>query len=133
MKFTIKHTCGHEREIVLFGKMTERLKKVEYLETLECPDCINAKRLEDAKNSELPMLVGSEKQIVWAHDIRKKTVELIESLKKKLEAHKDKPVVKKAFESFDKLLSSTDAKFWIDNRDELDTERCIAEFVEKMD
>jgi hypothetical protein len=55
----------------------------------------------------LPSLVGSEKQIKWASDVRENHVSALEKLGG---VHPDAKVFS------DALLSHTQAKFWIDNR-----------------
>ena len=48
-KYNIKYACGHrEHEIVLFGKHTERDRKIEWYENnVVCPACYKAERADD--------------------------------------------------------------------------------------
>jgi hypothetical protein len=49
-KYTINHTCGHSREVQLFGKNIERERKIEWMESQKCPKCWGEKkRAEEAK------------------------------------------------------------------------------------
>lgn len=82
-KYQITYSCGHEGEIQLFGKMSERDRKIAWLEREGlCPECYKAKKAAEreeaakkaqsaAKDMGLPCLSGSEKQIAWAETIRK--------------------------------------------------------------
>lgn len=53
-KYTINHTCGHSREIQLFGKSAERERKIEWMESQECPQCWGAKKRE--AEAKLPIM-----------------------------------------------------------------------------
>lgn len=40
MKYDIKFSCGHEHQIELFGKTSDRERKIAYFENFGvCPDC----------------------------------------------------------------------------------------------
>lgn len=78
-KYTVTHTCGHEREYQLYGKHTERDRKIEWLSGQECPECRRKAEEEVAKKEAdelgLPELEGSEKQVKWANTIRAKFIQ----------------------------------------------------------
>lgn len=38
-KYYVKHTCGHEVQVDLFGKTADRENKIDWLETTLCPEC----------------------------------------------------------------------------------------------
>jgi hypothetical protein len=128
-KYTVSHSCGHEVVHQLFGKHTDRDRKIEWLESVPCLDC---KRREDeeslaaanaeaaASNAEdgLPSLTGTEKQIAWAESIRKellercaKGIETIEANKAKVNsdpeeyAHVIDRLNQDGFSSFDEFVS----------------------------
>ena len=80
-KYYVTHTCGHEEEYQLYGKHTERYRKIEWLSGQECPECRRKaeeccrKAEEEVARKEadelgLPELEGSEKQVKWANVIR---------------------------------------------------------------
>lgn len=47
--YTINHTCGHNREVQLYGKNIERENKIKWMESKECPKCWGEKkRAEEA-------------------------------------------------------------------------------------
>lgn len=49
-KYTISHACGHSREIQLYGKGSDRERKIGWLEGQDCPQCwAAAKRESEAK------------------------------------------------------------------------------------
>ena len=86
-KYQITYSCGHEGEIQLFGKMTERDRKIKWLESEGlCPECYKAKQAaereeasakahEAAKDMGLPALKGSERQVAWAETIRQSALD----------------------------------------------------------
>ena len=141
--YTINHTCGHSVEIQLFGKMEDRYRRIEWLETQECEECKRAKAnaaaaaAKDARG--LADLTGSEKQIAWANTIREgaykaldllapfasedKLMVLMDGFENKMDdkvkaqwiASVEK--VKPLFDGWKaKMDAHTDAKWWIDNR-----------------
>ena len=85
-KYQITYSCGHEATIQLFGKESDRQRKIEWLESEGlCPDCYkakiakehaeaSAKAYEAAKGMGMPELEGSEKQIAWEETIRQKAL-----------------------------------------------------------
>ena len=85
-KYQIKHACGHWETVELFGKRADREWNIERLEGRLCDECYNAQRKEkaDARNAELalPGLLGSEKQVAWANDLREKLVTQMTNLRK---------------------------------------------------
>lgn len=76
-KVTITYACGHEGTIELFGRSADRERKAAWLASDVCPDCAAKARAEkaaqiaaEAEADGLPKLTGSEKQIVWAEQLR---------------------------------------------------------------
>ncbi len=87
-----------------------------------CSDCYKKeqeeKRQQAMEEAGLPEITGSEKQIAWAEKIRFEKYESLQPLPK---------MTPKGIEAYDRLFSTTEAKFWIDNRN------CIArELIVKM-
>ena len=108
---TINHSCGHVTSVQLYGKMTEREKRVSWLETTLCPDCYKAEKekeraielelaKEKAEKESLPELKGSEKQIAWAESIRRTAIDKIGQKESTIE----------------KCKTENLAKWFIDNR-----------------
>lgn len=112
--------CKKEFRVQLYGKVKDREWRAEHWTWL-CDECKAKKREEEAKKAieksnemKLPELVGSEKQVKWALQIR---VKAIEEMEKQLEAVNDpqtKFLMKLGFE--DILKNETKASWWIDNR-----------------
>ena len=77
-KYEIKHICGHVETVELQGSSESRQKKIAELESQICDDCYNAKKEVEfvAKApkflnvNELPALVGTERQVAWAENLR---------------------------------------------------------------
>lgn len=113
-KYEINHTCGHTETVQLYGNHTERERKIEWLESQECPACRRKKELEEAEkiNSglELPELEGSEKQIAWATTIRAKIVQFIKD-------HTTPETIKDS-QAFKTLQEIRSAHYFIEHRDE---------------
>lgn len=97
--YDITHTCGHDERIELFGKTSERERRIEWLQERPCTECWKKERAAEAearKNKEAAMIVeklgndaadavnalsnatctleGSAKQVAWAEDIRTKCI-----------------------------------------------------------
>ena len=81
-KYNITFSCGHTATISLFGKESDRQRKIAwYEENGICPECYKKKIAAErqaaadeaevaAKEMGLPELEGSEKQVAWANTIR---------------------------------------------------------------
>ena len=122
--------CGKKFDVQLYGKMKYREWKVEHYAWL-CDECKAKKReeevkkaIEKSKEMELPELVGSEKQVKWALQIR---LQAIKEMEKQIEAQKAlerlNPEGKPEREEYlmrlgfdDILKNETKASWWIDHR-----------------
>lgn len=106
--YDITHTCGHDERIELFGKTSERERRIEWLQERPCTECWKKERAAEAearKNKEAAMIVeklgdeaadavnalsnatctleGSAKQVAWAEDIRSKCIaQIIDQVRK---------------------------------------------------
>lgn len=90
-KYSIVYACGHEGVCNIYGKHDERQRKIEWLQTQDCPHCRNEKTLQEVAEYELPVLTGSEKQKAWASNIRANWI--IEALKMAPDNHEWKQAV----------------------------------------
>lgn len=111
MKTTVTYACGHTEEIVVFGKRSDREKKIAWLESQLCAECRAAEATEASKATGMTALTGSAKQIAWAEDIRRKSMDAIAALKTRTDdeaARKDRIIAY--------LGGITSAEWWIDNR-----------------
>lgn len=75
-KYSVKFACGHVAEVELYGPEVERMKKIRNMRQYGlCPDCYKQSKLDEIESLEmeldLPVLIGSEKQIQWARSLRK--------------------------------------------------------------
>lgn len=118
-KYMVTHRCGHEVSHNLFGPGKERKSKLMWLAAQECRECYMKKQAEEAmKKSEemgLPELVGSEKQIAWAVQIRVQKLQELDSIKSRIPSGSEGEVRFK--ETIEILLGNVDSRFWIENRD----------------
>lgn len=118
MKYNVTYACGHEGIVNLFGKMSDRDRKLEWLAGEDCPACrkaymeemhrqANESALEQAKANNLPELTGTQKQVAWAATLRQ---EFIDKLHKMNLTEQGEKVLKYIIEQ---RTSATD---WIDRR-----------------
>ena len=116
-KYEISHTCGHTRTVELFGKYEDRKRKIEWLESQECPECAKAREARQSEEIEselgLKHLAGSEKQCAWAKSIRDPYLKQFKVMITSIET--SKPEMIEAIYNW--LCNKTESKFWIDNRD----------------
>lgn len=110
MKTTITHTCGHQEEIVVYGKRADREKKIAWLESQLCAECRAREGAAQGAANGWAALEGSPKQIAWAEDLRGETMGAIAALKTRTESEsalKDRVI---------KYIGGiTSAAWWIDN------------------
>lgn len=116
-KYYITMSCGHDEEVTLYGKIKDREGKIKWFEENGlCKECYKAKMQEQNEKVwkaiegeiNLPELEGSEKQIAWATEIRKR------SFVKVARAAINEKTKKQAFE---RLAGQKKAAYWIDRRD----------------
>ncbi len=108
--------CGEAYEVQMYGKRRDREWRVQSWQGV-CDECREQKRAlalaearNDATESGLPALEGSEKQVTWAMTIRHEKLEAVRALLESLEkAH----VTGLAW---DALCGTEAARWWIDNR-----------------
>lgn len=78
MKITVKHICGHEEDIEVYGTSAKRDWKIKCEEEHYCALCEARRfearvidRLQAVTTMEaLPVLKGTSKQVTWANDLR---------------------------------------------------------------
>lgn len=113
-KYSVVFSCGHEETVELFGKTSDREKKIEWMKRYAvCSECYQQQKKEAEeerkKGRNLPDLEGTPKQVAWAEKIR----DAIFTDWEKIANLKDNRAVK-----FTAWLRRQDtARFWIDNRD----------------
>lgn len=148
-KYTIKFSCGHTAEISLYGKTSERERKIKWYEKGVCPDCYKKGQeekqaleyqamLDWAAARNLPELNGSEKQVHFGVKIRDKIIKEIEGRIKadiqRFPETKEQQINGingiKAIRTG--LYKEADASFWIQIR-ELDHADIIKAWVKMQD
>lgn len=137
-KFTIKHICGHESTVQLYGKQESRDRKAEWLRSKECFECEKAEKArvarEKAEKYRLPELQGSEKQITWALQIRDRLVEeerrirndFAKKIEQAMSRNENTDRIRQGEKELaewdavwnDILKTKTSASYWIDQRSE---------------
>jgi len=130
-KYSVKHSCGHTVEVQLYGKGSERERKLEWLAEQDCPACekaaaaakhsaANAEAAEANAEAGLATLQGSDKQIAWAETIRAQFIpglqaKLAEVQSKATEANADQ--VAGCVAMIQSIVDEQSASYWIDSRD----------------
>lgn len=85
--YDITHTCGHDERIELFGKTSERERRIEWLQERPCTECWKKERAAEAearKNKEAAMIVeklGNDAADVqaWLESMLTQHVEAVEA------------------------------------------------------
>lgn len=130
MKYEVTYSCGHTGTVELFGKGTDRENKLQwYKKYAKCPECYAKKKEEKLvsleQRYELCDLIGSEKQIAWARNIReKKIIRFFEGQDKSVLTEQGK-------QFFDEYFGEKFAAKWIDRNFE-DVFDAVAKFVDKL-
>lgn len=113
-KYDVTYSCGHTGEVVLFGRSSERQRKIEWLETQICRDC--QREREAVENDEfeadyegLATLTGSEKQIAYGRTCRRKAIESYEYIIQQYD-----PEDPKHHEWREHFCNVKSASWWID-------------------
>lgn len=109
-KYSVTFSCGHTQTVELFGKNSERERKISWYERSGvCSDCYKAE--QDAKRQanmdackSLPALTGTPKQIAWAEKIRAEKYDMFKG------------------RGFDYIANETSAAWWIDHRNDVESE-----------
>lgn len=102
------YACGHQGRVNVIGKISERQWKIDRHFEGVCEECKKKEREENGKKAaetskeyDFPDLQGTDKQIAWANTMRLDFYNL---------CNKNKVFID------DIIIHETGAKFWIDNR-----------------
>ena len=124
MFYDITYVCGHTGRIQLYGSAKEREYRAAHEAKKLCHACFVSQQLHDAQEitegMNLPDLRGSEKQVVWATQLRAKM----------LLAYKNTTIPTQLSEAIEFLVhhmvnTQTESAWWIERRD-------VVEDVAKM-
>lgn len=114
MKYNVKFSCGHEEVRELFGKVSERERRIAYWqENGICSECYRKRQEAEIaeKSKGLPELEGTEKQIAWAKKIRLEKIEqLTEVLSIKFRGKPEAFIAKYEAEGREKLIETIKSK-----------------------
>ena len=77
MKYKITCSCGHEIIIDVYGETLKHEKKLLFYRENECPDCLIRSLEKQEFMKSLPSLVGSDKQVRWAMQLREKHIDFL--------------------------------------------------------
>jgi len=123
-KYDVTYRCGHEATVQLFGKSSDREWKLDQMRLELCDECayeLKKKQIAEWSVEEgLPQLIGSEKQINWANEIRMDLINNFSSGRNHF-LFLSAPVLRKdrdriADEVLKLLTTETSAKWFIDHR-----------------
>lgn len=78
--------------------MDGRARQLAAMESYPCPACRKAEAQKSAEALGLPQLIGSDKQIAWAAQIRERALRLL------------------SVEKTEKIKPESSSKWWIENR-----------------
>ena len=128
-KYDVTYSCGHSETVQLYGPTRDRQRKIEWMERDGlCPECFKAhkeakqaeKEAKAVEGLELVALTGSEKQIKWADSLRAQTLADVRRRVENVRASKGDTVADNVLAASTSAMNRyPDAKFWIDNRDNL--------------
>lgn len=128
--YTVQHSCGHSEEHKLYGKHSERERKIAWLQSTDCHQCYAAAQQQQreqaadnarqqAESQGLPQLQGSDKQIAWALTIRERMLEDIADTRTLILGNVGKgpqEISDRALQVLDEMELQTSAAWWIDHR-----------------
>lgn len=119
-KYSVTYKCGHTGTVELFGKTSDREWRLEQLAKGNCPDCEEAEMrkviAEFNAERELPALSGTDRQVAWADKLRMYAIRMIEDEYGRMsDGSPDKEPMSQVLQE---MYSITDARFWIDHRDD---------------
>lgn len=77
MKYKVTCSCGHDIIIDVYGETLKHEKKLLFYCENECPDCLIRSLEKQEFMKSLPSLVGSDKQVRWAMQLREKHIDLL--------------------------------------------------------
>lgn len=56
-KYTVNHVCGHSQVVQLYGKETDRERKIEWMQSQDCPTCWGEKKRAEEASMPISMSV----------------------------------------------------------------------------
>lgn len=146
-KYDVTFSCGHTETIQLYGKDSDKKRRIEWLEKYgTCSECYKNfldEQAEECKKkcNDIGLFIeGSEKQIRWAYRIAAtsiyKNIELIKKAEAVITEHSD-PKLEEAARAYLEMrkkieniaTTKIDAKFWINHQE--DAYDCLKKELEQ--
>ena len=127
----VTYKCGCTHREQLYGSYDSRDAHIARCAEKLCPECMKKQQNEQsasfAKKNNLIELQGSEKHIAWANTIRMRACNI--------KTNEIRPKISNNIEVFDELIKThimgqEQAKWWIDNRSELDSMDSIMMYLQ---
>ena len=141
-KYSGTFSCGHEGRVDVVGPTKNRQWIVDRKFEGMCPECYeihlqeqrekaNIEASEKAKEMELPILQGSDKQVAWANTLRQKLIDKVESKIKAVGERKgvNLEIINNIFQFI--LTNKINAKWFIDNRFDFDNVETVFHNIKK--
>lgn len=119
------YSCGHEGEVSIPGTRKTGEYRAKMIFSGLCPDCQAAadeklvaelKEKYSSPDSDLPMLEGSVKQIVWAESLRASRIDQVDCLVKEIKNFCDDESINLALFAIQKIFQISSSRWWIDHR-----------------
>lgn len=127
---TLNYACGHTETKQIYGPMADRARTVAAAAKQDCPACRATAATADATAAGLVTIVGSDKQVAWAAEIRGALLAEMPAAEAQLaaglaalEAKGDEALTQRARADAEKVRAAmetiraeTRASWWIDHR-----------------
>jgi len=134
LKTTIRHRCGHTGQYVI-----TKPRAVNWLRTQPCRACAAVEQQRQAATFErthnLPPLIGTEKQIAFAAQIRCRIIHELLQLRRKIPnpvpPGPNQPRARAFLRLLEKTKRCTSARAWIDRKDFKATPEAINAILSK--
>lgn len=119
MKMTVNRSCGHSETVTVFGGNYTQQRAAEARKL--CTACYRAQQqaTAQAETSDLPTLVGSEKQVAWAITIRAQMLSRLAAHLARFEApvtDEERAHATAVDAAVARLKRQSKAEFWINHR-----------------
>lgn len=126
-KYNVTYKCGHTVEVQLYGKESERQRKIAWYATINCHECEAKAHAAKAEAAGLPALEGSEKQIEWATRLRNNALSVLDNAMAGM-PEANRPLMEDLRSQW--ISKEVKASYWIDNRFDLDTLPSVLNLVQ---
>lgn len=124
MRYDVTRSCGHEEEVQLIGPNARREAELSRMRRTPCDACAARAAREADEADGMAPVSGSDRQVPWASDIRRRLLDSLSSLRSQVEADpgylratdEQRTAIAAAFEeAAGKLRSEESARWLIDH------------------